>query len=129
MGFHKNLSLRARRFWLIGLALALMASSTGLLLSPATGDDDEDTVKPPQPTDAYESLIEFTVPNRAAVEELVDLGADLAETVNDNEDGTATVFAYVTPRSASTTSRWASSPERPWRTTPLTSSGCKSATL
>jgi hypothetical protein len=98
MGFQGNPSLRVRRLWLIGLALALMASSAGLLLSPATGDDDEGTVKPPQPSDAYESLIEFTVPDRAAVEELVDLGADLAETINDNKDGTATVFAYVTPQ-------------------------------
>ena len=97
MGFQGNPSLRARRLWLLGLVLTLMVSSAGLVISPATGDEEQGPPKPPQPSLAHESLVEFILPNRAAVEEMVDIGADLAETVNDNADGTATVFAYVTP--------------------------------
>ena len=79
------------------LVLTLMVSSARLIISPATGDEEKATVARPEPSLAHESLIEFILPNRQAVEEMIDLGADLVETVNDNDDGTATVYAYVTP--------------------------------
>jgi hypothetical protein len=98
MGFQRNPSLSVRRLWLVGMVLALIASSAGLVISPATGEDEEKPVAPPGPSAAFESLIEFNLPNRQAARELVLLGADLAETVNENDDGTATVHAYVTPQ-------------------------------
>jgi hypothetical protein len=42
-------------------------------------------------------LIEFRLPNRAAVDQLVAAGADLAEYLRENEDGSVTVNALVTP--------------------------------
>jgi hypothetical protein len=80
----------------LGLVLALMGASAGLVTSPAAGEEEE-ALRPPGPTGAFESLVEFTLPDRDALQELVLLGADLAETVNENEDGTVGVYMYVTP--------------------------------
>ncbi len=43
------------------------------------------------------SLIEFRLPDRAAVDDLAARGADLAEYLRENEDGSVTVNAFVTP--------------------------------
>ncbi|MGH2652835.1 MAG: PxKF domain-containing protein [Actinomycetota bacterium] len=95
MGLLRNPSRRVRRLWLVGVVLTLAVSSAGLVASPATGEEEE-ALKPPEPTGAFESLVEFTLPDRDALQELVLLGADLVETVNDNEDGTVGVYMYVT---------------------------------
>jgi len=44
-----------------------------------------------------EALIEFRLTNRATVDDLVALGADLAEYIRENEDGSVTINAFVTP--------------------------------
>ena len=44
-----------------------------------------------------EALVEFRLPNRAAVDQLVALDADLAESLRVNDDGSVTVNAFVTP--------------------------------
>lgn len=43
------------------------------------------------------ALVEFQLPNRAAIDQLNAVGADLAEYVRDNSDGTITINAFVTP--------------------------------
>ena len=43
------------------------------------------------------ALVEFQLPNRAAIDQLNAVGADLAEYVRDNPDGTITINAFVTP--------------------------------
>jgi len=96
MGILVSPSRRARRLWLAGLVLSLVAASAGLVANPAISERKKG-ISPPQPSGAFESLVEIIVPNRDSVQKLVLLGADLAETVNDNKDGTASVFAYVTP--------------------------------
>jgi hypothetical protein len=42
-------------------------------------------------------LVEFQLPNRLAIDKLNAVGADLAEYVRDNPDGTNTIAAFVTP--------------------------------
>ena len=42
------------------------------------------------------ALVEFRLPNRAAVDQLVALDADLAEYLRENDDGSVTVNAFVT---------------------------------
>lgn len=50
------------------------------------------------PPEAEElALVEFVLPNRAAIDQLNAVGADLAEYVRDNADGTITINAFVTP--------------------------------
>ena len=44
-----------------------------------------------------EALIEFQLSDRAAVDGLVALGTDLAEYLRENDDGSVTVTAFVTP--------------------------------
>ena len=48
-------------------------------------------------TEQNAALIEFRLPNRAAVDDLVAYGADLAEYLRENDDGSVTVNAFVTP--------------------------------
>jgi hypothetical protein len=43
------------------------------------------------------ALVEFRLPNREAIDQLVALGADLAEYLRENGDGSVTVNAVVTP--------------------------------
>src|SRR5262245_7076397 len=47
--------------------------------------------------DEGQSLVEFQLPSRAAIPQLTAVGADLAEYVRDNRDGSITVDAWVTP--------------------------------
>jgi hypothetical protein len=49
------------------------------------------------PGDSDRALVEFTLPNRDALDQMVDLGADLAESARRNDDGSITVRAVVTP--------------------------------
>lgn len=44
-----------------------------------------------------QALVEFHLPDRAAVDQLITAGADLAEYFRQNEDGSVTVNALVTP--------------------------------
>ncbi len=44
-----------------------------------------------------EALVEFRLPNREAIDLLAGVGADLAEYMRENEDGSVTVNAIVTP--------------------------------
>ncbi len=48
--------------------------------------------------DESQSLVEFKLPSRDAIPQLTAAGADLAEYVRDNPDGTITVDAWVTPQ-------------------------------
>ncbi|MFN3979205.1 MAG: M14 family zinc carboxypeptidase [Caldilinea sp.] len=70
--------------------------------SGAAGDEGAETPQPSPydvPTEYEElALVEFQLPDRLAIDQLVELGADLAEYVRDNPDGTITINAFVTPR-------------------------------
>lgn len=72
-------------FWLMLLALIV----TPVVATP-TADD-------PDPDANDEALVEFHLPNRGAIDGLVGLGADLAEYVRENSDGSVTVNIFVTP--------------------------------
>ncbi|HET6771645.1 MAG TPA: M14 family metallopeptidase, partial [Actinomycetota bacterium] len=54
-------------------------------------------VDPPFGGPGPEALVEFNLPNRAAADDLIAQGADLAEYVRDEPDGTITINAFVTP--------------------------------
>ena len=49
------------------------------------------------PDDESQALVEFRVPDEAAIEQMLALGADLAEYVRKNDDGSLTINAFVTP--------------------------------
>lgn len=69
--------------WLLSLAFVVVpVVAAPLVEDPATED---------------EALVEFRLPNREAVDLLVGVGADLAEYLRENEDGSVTVNAIVTP--------------------------------
>jgi uncharacterized repeat protein (TIGR01451 family) len=53
--------------------------------------------EPPFGQPGEEALVEFNLPDRAAADELIAQGADLAEYVRDEPDGTITIAAFVTP--------------------------------
>jgi hypothetical protein len=59
----------------------------------------QDFISPvnPDPEEPDRAFVEFRLPNRDALDQLVDLGADLAEYARENGDGTITVRAVVTP--------------------------------
>ena len=62
------------------------------------------------------SEVRFKLPNRAAVDTLNHMGADLAENVTPGADGSVYVEAVVTPSRRRSTRRWAISPSRRWPT-------------
>jgi uncharacterized repeat protein (TIGR01451 family) len=82
-----------RRAWLIAVAGLLGAAliAGAVPASPAIGFD------PPFGGPGEEALVEFNVPNRAAADDLIAQGADLAEYVRDEPNGTITIAAFVTP--------------------------------
>ena len=43
------------------------------------------------------ALVEFFLPNAGAIDQLLELDADLAEYARPNDDGTITIHAFVTP--------------------------------
>ncbi len=74
--------------------------STALQSGPTLQDDAAAELNPSayvEPEYEEVALVEFQLPNRAAIDQLLDLGADLAEYVRDNPDGTITINAFVTP--------------------------------
>jgi hypothetical protein len=66
------------------LALAVAAGAPAVARAAAFDED--------------QSLVEFKLPGREAIPQLTAAGADLAEYVRDNPDGTITVDAWVTPQ-------------------------------
>jgi len=72
-----------------GLALfvTLVAFAALTLTGSAVANDDDAAVQ-------SERLVEVTVPNRAALDDLVGAGYDLGESVRHNDDGTITVLVY-----------------------------------
>jgi len=68
------------------IALVALALTGG---AAAHGDD--------EPLGEHEMLIEIVVQDRFQVDELVDLEVDLAEYLRENDDGTITLNAYLTP--------------------------------
>ena len=72
---------------LLSVSAAAYAAPTTDTMSGAARDSGTDGV----------AHVEFTLPNAQAVDDLVALGADLAEHVQRNADGTVTVSAIVTP--------------------------------
>jgi uncharacterized repeat protein (TIGR01451 family) len=90
---HSRKTLAVRRAWLIAVAGLLGAAliAGAVPASPAIGFD------PPFGGPGEEALVEFNVPNRAAADDLIAQGADLAEYVRDEPNGTITIAAFVTP--------------------------------
>ncbi|MDI6695088.1 MAG: M14 family zinc carboxypeptidase [Anaerolineales bacterium] len=86
--------LRIWRLTTLLLLLALIVSSvsaTTVGQGPVTPLNGDTTVE------EEVALVEFILPNRAAIDQLNAINADLAEYVNENEDGTITVHVIVTP--------------------------------
>jgi len=69
-----------------------------VLASPVAAAPPSQENNPPALDEEELALVEFQLPNRAAINDLEALGADLAEYVRDNDDGTITINAFVTPR-------------------------------
>ncbi len=67
------------------LSVSLLALTVALLVACAVAEA-QDRV-----------LLEFRLPDRAAVDRMMDAGADLAEYLRENADGSVTVHALVTP--------------------------------
>ncbi len=87
-----------QRTWQLMLYLVLLVliaapiGAAPAAAAPLRGDP------PPPPTATDEvALVEFTLPDAQAVEDLLALDPDLAEYVRQNDDGTVTVNAMVTP--------------------------------
>ncbi len=72
----------------LALFVTLVAFAALTLTGSAVANDEDGTPS--------ERLAEVTVPNRAALDDLVGAGFDLAETVRYNDDGTLTVLVYGT---------------------------------
>jgi len=75
-------------------ALILWLLLPALIVAPVVGAPGGDSSGDEGPDQA---LVEFRLPNRAAVDQLIATGADLAEYLRENEDGSVTVNALVTP--------------------------------
>ena len=84
--------MRRYRFAILAVSalLVLLATLPGVS-SPS------DLELPLSPAGEREALVEIHLANRSAIDGLLSLGVDLAEYVRDNDDGTATVNAFVTP--------------------------------
>ena len=54
------------------------------------------TLLPLSPVEEEEALVEIHLPNREAIDDLVEMGVDLAEYLRENDDDTVTVNAFVT---------------------------------
>ncbi|HSL12575.1 MAG TPA: M14 family zinc carboxypeptidase [Actinomycetota bacterium] len=78
---------RSRLLLLPALVALIALALTGG--AAAHGDD--------EPLDQHEVLIEIVVEDRFQVDELNDAGVDLAEYLRENDDGTITLNAYLTP--------------------------------
>lgn len=76
----------AIRLWLLWLFLPAVLPGT----APGGPQDDD-------PVGTDRALVEFRLPDREAIEQLLTAGADLAEYLRDNEDGSVTANAFVTP--------------------------------
>ncbi|HZA27476.1 MAG TPA: M14 family zinc carboxypeptidase [Actinomycetota bacterium] len=72
------------------LAAALIAGAVPGSLAIGLGE-------PPFGGPGPEANVEFNLPDRAAADELISMGADLVEYVRDEPDGTITINAWVTP--------------------------------
>jgi len=83
-----------KRAWRLTVWLLPLALVVAPVVAASIGDDSAPGV-PPQPPD--EAVVEFRLPNREAVGLLAAVGADLAEYLRENEDGSVTVHALVTP--------------------------------
>ncbi|HMQ32238.1 MAG TPA: M14 family zinc carboxypeptidase [Chloroflexaceae bacterium] len=85
---------RAHAWLLTAWALILI-----LLASPvaATPVAQQDQTEEPGVFEEEEALVEFRLPSRAEIAQLEAIGADLAEYVRDNDDGTIMINAFVTP--------------------------------
>jgi hypothetical protein len=88
---------RTGTHWLLNILLVLI-----MLVGTAAGVAAAPAAQPTPPadqgaTDEAPALVEFRLPNVAAVDQLAALGADLAEYVRENEDGSVVVNAFVTP--------------------------------
>ncbi len=98
----KGISLpRAGALRLLNIILVLMmVLATGASVAAADARTPAPKLAPTADADTGsddEALVEFRLPNRDAVDQLVALGADLTEYVRQNDDGTVTVNAIVTP--------------------------------
>jgi uncharacterized repeat protein (TIGR01451 family) len=90
-GSKKGVRRRARLHAFAGvLGVALLAGA--LVGPPAIGQ-----IGPPFGGPGEEALVEFNVPDRTVADDLIAQGADLAEYVRDEPDGTITIAAFVTP--------------------------------
>ena len=98
-GDPKGRSIGQLAVWLLLLVLIAapvhaapdLASESDYVMSSPTALAAQDT------GDEDKALVEFTLPDLEAVDHLVALDADLAEYLRQNEDGTVTVNAFVTP--------------------------------
>ncbi len=91
----------ARRAWQLTTLMVLLA----LIVAPAGAMpvrlDPSPSLCPaatldPDTGEEYPALVEFRLPNRAAIDNLHAYGADLAEYVRENGDGSVTINAFVT---------------------------------
>jgi hypothetical protein len=87
-----------RRPWQLAIWLLLLI----LIAAPVGAAPVRDDPTPPAAAGLDtgtedQALVEFRLPNRAAIDQLVALDADLAEYVRENDDGTVTINAFVTP--------------------------------
>ena len=70
--------------------------ATALVAGAVPGSIATSLPEPPFGQPGEEALVEFNLPDRAAADDLIAQGADLAEYVRDEPDGTITVAAFVT---------------------------------
>lgn len=85
-----------RRVRFVPLFVAFLAASL-LAVLPADPARPSGTQLPPTAAAEDEALVEIHLADRLGVDSLVNMGADLAEYLRENEDGTVTVNAFVTP--------------------------------